>query len=83
MNAFFLQPLDVGSADEPIGMRPCEDDSTDVGVAIDPVHQLVQPLGDFAAEQLVRPAVDPDDQDGSASLDLKVALRLPCHGFCS
>jgi hypothetical protein len=29
----------------------------------------------------VRAAVDPDDQDGSAVLDLEVALVFVCHEF--
>jgi hypothetical protein len=29
----------------------------------------------------VRPAGDPDDQDGSAVLDLEVALVFVCHEF--
>jgi hypothetical protein len=29
----------------------------------------------------VRAAVDPDDQDGSAVLDLEVAHVLVCHGL--
>jgi hypothetical protein len=68
-------------ADEPLGMRPGEDDGMHVGVAVDPVHQLLQLVGDFEAEHAVRAAVDPDDQDGSAVLHLEVALVFVCHGF--
>src|SRR3989440_3431688 len=77
----FLQPPDVSMADEPPGMRPCEDDGMDAWVAVDPVHQLLQLVGDVEAEQAVRAAVDPDDQDGSAVLDLEMALVFVCHGF--
>ena len=34
-----------------------------------------------SAEQGVRAAVDPDDQDGSAVLDLEVAPVIVCHEF--
>lgn len=37
----FLQPPEVGMADKPLGMRPCEDDGMDVWVAVDLVHQLL------------------------------------------
>jgi hypothetical protein len=67
-------------ADEPFGMRPCEDDGMDAWVAVDPVHQRLELVGDVEAEHAVRAAVDPDDQDGSAVLDLEVALVLVCHG---
>jgi hypothetical protein len=67
--------------DEPLGMRPCEDDGMDAWVAVGPVHQLLQLVGDVEAEQAVRAAVDPDDQDGSAVLDLEVALVFACHRF--
>ncbi|BBC29723.1 hypothetical protein SGFS_010170 [Streptomyces graminofaciens] len=70
-------------ADEPLGMCPGEDDGTDARIAVDPVHQLVQLLGDIEAEQLVRAAVDPDDKDGSAVLDLQMTLVFVWHGFCS
>ena len=45
----------VGMADEPLGMRPGEDDGMDVRVAVGPVHQLVQLVGDVEAEQLCGP----------------------------
>jgi hypothetical protein len=51
------------------------------GVAVDPVHKLLQLVGDIEAEQAVRAAVDPDDQDGSAALHLEVALVFVCHGL--
>ena len=35
----FLQPPDVSMADEPLGMRPREDDGMDAWVAVDPGHQ--------------------------------------------
>src|SRR6266542_505439 len=70
----------VSMADEPPGMGPREDDGMDAWVAIDPVHQLLQPVGDVEAEQAVRATVDPDDQDGPAVLDLEVALVFVCHG---
>jgi hypothetical protein len=37
----FLQPPDVSMADEPLRMRPGEDDGTDAWFAVDPVHQLL------------------------------------------
>src|SRR5215213_2414626 len=40
-SAPFLQPPDVSMADEPLGMRPGEDDGMDAWVALDPVHQLL------------------------------------------
>ena len=40
IGAFFLQPGDVGMADEPLGMRPGNDDGTDAGVAVDSVGRL-------------------------------------------
>jgi hypothetical protein len=43
----FLQPPDVGMADEPLGMRPGEDDGMDAWVAVDAVHQLLQLVGDL------------------------------------
>ncbi|MET7663074.1 hypothetical protein ABZS99_30130 [Streptomyces sp. NPDC005463] len=61
-------------ADEPLGMRPGEDDGTDARISVDPVHQLVQLVGDVEAEHLVRAAVDLDDEDGSAIFDLEMAL---------
>jgi hypothetical protein len=67
-------------ADEPLGMRPREDDGMDAWVAVEPVHQCLQLVGDVEAEHAVRAAVDPDDQDGSAVLDLEVALVFVCHG---
>jgi hypothetical protein len=69
--------------DEPLGMRPCEDDGMDARVAIHPVDQLLELVGDLEAEQAVRAAVDPDDQHGSAVLDLEVALVFVCHGSSS
>jgi hypothetical protein len=75
----FLQPGDVGVADEPLGVRSGEDDGVDVGVALDPVHQLLQLVGDVGAEQAVWAAVDPD---GSAILDLEVALRIRHRMVC-
>ena len=53
----------------------------DVWVVVDPVHELLELVGDFETEQGVRAAVDPDDQDGSAVLDLKMSRVLVCHGF--
>jgi hypothetical protein len=38
-------------------------------------------VGDFATEQGVRTAVDPDDQDGSAVLDLEMALVFAGQGL--
>ena len=61
-------------ADEPLGMRPGEDDGMDVGVGVDPVHQLLEPGGHFGAEHAERAAVDPDDQDGAAVLDFEMGL---------
>ena len=66
-------------ADEPLGMRPCEHDGMDAWVAVGPVHQLLQPVGDVEAVQAVRAAVDPNDQDGSAVLDLWSFV----HGYIS
>jgi hypothetical protein len=67
-------------ADEPLGMRPRDDDGMDTWVAVDPAHQRLQLVGDVEAEQAVRAAVDPDDQHGSAVLDLEPALVFLCHG---
>src|SRR5205085_5827691 len=72
--ALFLQPPNRGMADEPLGMRPGEDDGTDARIAVDPGYQPVQLTGDIEAEHLVRAAVDPDDQDGPAIFDLQTAL---------
>jgi hypothetical protein len=69
-------------ADEPAGTRPGEHDGMDTGIAVDTVHEIVELIGDIDAEQAVRAAVDPHDQDRSAVLDLKVAGALVCHGFC-
>ena len=60
-SAPFLQPPDVGMADEPLRMRSCDDDGMDAWVAVDPVHQLLQLVGDFGAEQVMRAAVEPGD----------------------
>jgi hypothetical protein len=76
----FLQPPDVGMADEPLGMRPRENDCMDAWVAVDSVHERLQLIGDVEAEQAVRAAVDPDDQHGSAVLDLEPAFVFVCHG---
>ncbi len=69
-------------ADEPAGARAGEHDGMDAGVAVDAVHQLVEFVGGVEAEQAVRAAVDPHDQDGAAVLDLEVAVVLVCHGCC-
>jgi hypothetical protein len=69
--------------DEPLGMRPGEDDGTDVRIAVGSGHQPVQLLGDVEAELLVRAAVDPDDQDGPAIFDRQTALVFVWHEFCS
>jgi hypothetical protein len=37
-------------ADEPLGMRPGEDDGMDAWVAVDPVHQFLELVGDVEAE---------------------------------
>ena len=66
-------------ADEPLGMRPGEDDGMDVGVGVDPVDQLLELGGHFGAEHAERAAVDPDDQDGAAVLDFEMALVCGCH----
>ena len=79
----FLQPPHLGMADEPLGMGPGEHDGMDVGVAVGAVHQLLELVGDVEAEQAVRAAVDPGDQDGSAVLDLEVAFVLVCHEIAS
>jgi hypothetical protein len=75
-----LQPPHVGVADEPAGTRPGEHDGMHAWIAVDAVHQLVELVGDVEAEQAVRAAVDPHDQDGSAVLDLESALVLLGHG---
>ena len=77
----FLQPPHVGVADEPAGTRPGEHDGMDAWIAVDAVHQLIELVGDVDSEQAVRSAVDPHDQDGSAVLDLEVAVVSVCHGF--
>jgi predicted RNase H-like nuclease (RuvC/YqgF family) len=67
-------------AHEPVRVGAGQDDGADVRVAVGPVHQRVELVGDVAAEQLVRATVDPDDQHGAAVLDLKVALQVLAHG---
>jgi hypothetical protein len=62
-------------ADEPARARPGEHDGANVWVAVDAVHQRLQLVGDVEAEQAVLSAVNPNDQDGSAILDLKVAAH--------
>ena len=69
---FCLQPPHVGMADEPAGARAGEHDGMDAWVAVDAIHQLVELVGDVDAEQAVRAAVDPHDQDRAAVLDLEV-----------
>ena len=78
----FLQPPHVGMADEPVRARPGEHDGVNVWIAVGAVHQIVELVGDLDAEQAVRPAVDPDDQDGPAVLDLKVAVVVMRHQGC-
>ena len=80
-STLFLQPPHVGVADGPAGTRPGEHHGMDAWIAVDAVHQLVELVGDVEAEQAVRAAVYPHDQDRSAVLDLEVALVLVCHGF--
>ena len=80
-STLFLQPPHVGMADEPAGTRPGEHDGVDAWIAVDVIHQLVELVGDVEAEQAVLAAVDPHDQDGSAILDLEVAVVSVCHGF--
>jgi hypothetical protein len=55
-------------------MRSCEDDGMNIRVAIGPVDQLVELVGDVEAKQAVGTAVDPHDKYRSAILDIEVAL---------
>jgi hypothetical protein len=71
-------------ADEPARTRPGEHDGANVWVAVDAVHQLLQLVGDVEAEQAVLSAVNPNDQHGSAILDLKVAAHgVSFHCWCN
>ena len=70
-------------ADEPLGMRPGEDDGTDVRITVGSCHQPVQLLGDVEAELLERAAVHPDDQHGPSIFDRQTALVFVWHEFCS
>ena len=74
-----LQPADLGVADEALRMGAGEDDRVDVRVAVGPVDERVELLGDVVAEQPERAAVDPGDQHGSAVLDLEVSSDFFCH----
>ena len=69
-------------ADEAAGTRAGEHDGMDAWIAVDAVHQLVEFVGDVEAEQAVRPAVDPHDQNRAAVLDVEVVVVLVCHGCC-
>jgi len=66
-------------ADEPAGARPGEHDGMHAWIAVDAVHQLVELVGDVKAEQAVRTAVHPHDQNSSAVLDLEVGLVSVRH----
>jgi hypothetical protein len=74
-SALGLQPPHVSVADEPTGTRPGEHDGVDAGIAVGAVHQIVELTGEVDAEQAVRAAVDPGDEDGSAVLDLEMAAH--------
>ena len=76
-----LKPPHVGVADEPAGARAGEYDCMDAWITVDAVHQRIELVGDVKAEQTVRAAVDPHDQDRSAVFDLEVAVVSVCHGY--
>lgn len=69
-------------ADEPLGMRPGEDDRVHARVAVDAVHQRFQLVGDLEAEQPVRATIDARDQNGAAVLDIEVPLAVLSHRLC-
>jgi hypothetical protein len=50
-----------------------------VRVAVGPVDECVELLGDVVAEQAQRTAVDARDKHRSAVLDLEVASYFFCH----
>ena len=66
-------------ADEPAGTRPGEHDGVHAWIAVDAVHQLVEPVRDVQAEQAVLAAVDPHGQHSSVVVYLEVA----CHRCAS
>ena len=83
-SALLLQPPHVSMADEPARTRPGKHDGMHAWIAVDAVHQLLELVGDVEAEQAVLSAVDPNDQDGSAILDLKVAAHgVSFHCCCN
>lgn len=81
LRAAFLQPPDLGVADEPFGMGPGEDDRVDVGVRIGPIDQGVQLFGDVVAEQPERSSIEPHDEHSSSILDVEVSSDFCCHDW--
>src|SRR5690349_20360778 len=76
----FLQPPDVGMADELLVMRRRENDCMEAWLAFDLFHERLQPTGDVKDEQAVRAAGDREDQYGSPVVDLEPAFVSMCHG---
>jgi len=67
-------------ADEPALAGAGEHHRVNVRVAVDAAHQRVELVGDVQAEHAVGAAIHSHDQNGSAVLDLEVALVLVGHG---